>query len=584
MFTKPFKVKSNNQLKGTERKKLCEYVLSKYPSLTEEAVQTLLPKKESITVMRIVTHNGQLCKLYCVAKIPMFFQLEISLSMFFPTIYTLWYHPHLLYAFTMHIQVLPKLVEGADLMLPGLVVKEPITFYSYGKLQKGTPVSVNTEENKAPVAIGITALSSEDMYLSAGHGKCIQIYHVMGDNLCQLGKSPPRPDLGLPNVCQEDRLDENEKDNEKLEITKSDSDDAPSEPLSNLIDELQIDDDDSAIKVDFISEDITNKTEEHAEKDFISEFLNLTKEMDELLEYCFLKACKTTLKVTDLPILTSTFFKNHLLTACPSDKNIDIKKSRYKKLSVFLAHMKAKGLINTSVTKGVESILSVEFKHPLVKELIVNETPAPPEPVVSNTVGVSDCYKVTTDVTPILSLYGYEKGDTIERRQIRECFMKYIKKENLQDGKILKLNPQLAGILRTKEHQETLSVEDGINKFVGRMTHMHQVTLAGTTILHKGKLEPIDMRVTMRSGGKKVTLVNNLEAFGINSKDFSKECQNIGASATIIDDPGKKTPSVLVQGNQILYVYKLLTEKYGIKKTYIRGLEFAPKKNANKKK
>lgn len=514
----------------------------------------------------------------------MFFQLEISLSMFFPTIYTLWYHPHLLYAFTMHIQVLPKLVEGADLMLPGLVVKEPITFYSYGKLEKGTPVSVNTEENKAPVAIGITALSSEDMYLSAGHGKCIQIYHVMGDNLCQLGKSPPRPDLGLPNVCQEDRLDENEKDNEKLEITKSDSDDATSEPLSNLIDELQIDDDDSAIKVDFISEDITNKTEEHAEKDFISEFLNLTKEMDELLEYCFLKACKTTLKVTDLPILTSTFFKNHLLTACPSDKNIDIKKSRYKKLSVFLAHMKAKGLINTSVTKGVESILSVEFKHPLVKELIVNETPAPPEPVVSNTVGVSDCYKVTTDVTPILSLYGYEKGDTIERRQIRECFMKYIKKENLQDGKILKLNPQLAGILRTKEHQETLSVEDGINKFVGRMTHMHQVTLAGTTILHKGKLEPIDMRVTMRSGGKKVTLVNNLEAFGINSKDFSKECQNIGASATIIDDPGKKTPSVLVQGNQILYVYKLLTEKYGIKKTYIRGLEFAPKKNANKKK
>ncbi|KAI4493922.1 hypothetical protein M0804_002098 [Polistes exclamans] len=584
MFTKPFKVKSNNQLKGTERKKLCEYVLNKYPSLTEEAVQTLLPKKESITVMRIVTHNGQLCKLYCVAKIPMFFQLEISLSMFFPTIYTLWYHPHLLYAFTMHIQVLPKLVEGADLMLPGIVVKEPITFYSYGKLEKGTPVSVNTEENKAPVAIGITALSSEDMYLSAGHGKCIQIYHVMGDTLCQLGKSPPRPDLGLPNVCKEDQLDENEKDNEKLEITKSDSDDATSEPLSNLIDELQIDDDDSAIKEDFISEDITNKPEEQAEKDLISEFLNLTKEMDELLEYCFLKACKTTLKVTDLPILTSTFFKNHLLTACPSDKNIDIKKSRYKKLSVFLANMKAKGLINTSVTKGVESILSVEFKHPLVKELIVTETPAPPEPVVSNTVGVSDCYKVTTDVTPILSLYGYEKGDTIERRQIRECFIKYIKKENLQDGKILKLNPQLAGILRTKEHQETLSVEDGINKFVGRMTHMHQVTLAGTTILHKGKLEPIDMRVTMRSGGKKVTLVNNLEAFGINSKDFSKECQNIGASATIIDDPGKKTPSVLVQGNQILYVYKLLTEKYGIKKTYIRGLEFAPKKNANKKK
>lgn len=56
--------------------------------------------------------------------------------------------------------------------------------------------------------------------------------------------------------------------------------------------------------------------------------------------------------------------------------------------------------------------------------------------------------------------------------------------------------------------------------------------------------------------------MNNLETFGINPKEFSKECQSIGASATITDDPGKKTPSVLVQGNQILYVYKLLTGEW----------------------
>ena len=58
-----------------------------------------------------------------------------------------------------------------------------------------------------------------------------------------------------------------------------------------------------------------------------------------------------------------------------------------------------------------------------------------------------------------------------------------------------------------------------------------------------------------------VTLVNNLEMFGIRMEEFSKECQGIGASATITDVPGKKTPSVLVQGNQVLYVYKLLTGK-----------------------
>lgn len=56
-----------------------------------------------------------------------------------------------------------------------------------------------------------------------------------------------------------------------------------------------------------------------------------------------------------------------------------------------------------------------------------------------------------------------------------------------------------------------------------------------------------------------MTLVNNLEMFGIKLDKFREECQEIGASASITDVPGKKTPSVLVQGNQVLYVYKLLT-------------------------
>lgn len=53
---------------------------------------------------------------------------------------------------------------------------------------------------QAAIAVGITALSSEDMYLAAGHGKCVEVFHVIGDMLCQLGKPPVRPDLGSPNV------------------------------------------------------------------------------------------------------------------------------------------------------------------------------------------------------------------------------------------------------------------------------------------------------------------------------------------------------------------------------------------------
>ncbi|KOC68198.1 Eukaryotic translation initiation factor 2D [Habropoda laboriosa] len=584
MFIKPFKVKSNNQLKGTERKKLCEEILAAYPTLTDEETQLLIPKKEAISIMKIVTHNGLSGKVYCVAKTPMFFQIESLRLALLPTIYTLWHHPNLLRSFTTHTPVVSKLSSGADLMLPGVNIKEPVTLYSFGKLQKGTPVCVNTEENKAPVAVGLTALSSEDMYMSGGYGKCVEILHVINDTFCQLGKPPLRPNLGPPNADTDKKI---EHVNEITEQVNDNNDESVVEAMNDLeVDNDRVSESESPCE-ETVEE---NKVGESGEaEDIITEepevVVDPVKEMDNLLEYCFFKACKKSIKVTDLPILTSNFFKNHLLAACPPDRNVDIKKSRYKKLSVFLAEMKAKGVINTSVTKGVESILSIKFDHPLLKQLVILEEPTPiQKPVVSNAAVVSECYKVTADVVPVLSKFGYEKGDVMKRAEIRKCFTEYVKAENLQDGKILKLNPRLAGIMKTKVNQETLTMEDGINKFIGRMTHMHEVMLAGNKLLHTGKLEPIDMRVTVRSGGKKVTLVNNLETFGINSKEFSKECQSIGASATITDEPGKKTPSVLVQGNQILYVYKLLTEKYQIKKTYIRGLEFAPKKPPSHKK
>lgn len=58
--------------------------------------------------------------------------------------------------------------------------------------------------------------------------------------------------------------------------------------------------------------------------------------MDELLDYCFLKALKTTAKKIDLPVLTSNFYRLHIVPACPADKSLDVKKSSFKKLSKFL--------------------------------------------------------------------------------------------------------------------------------------------------------------------------------------------------------------------------------------------------------
>lgn len=112
-------------------------------------MQNLLKKKDAISVMKVVTHNGNVVKVYCTAKIPMFLHFDLpNLQGYFPTIYTLWQYPDLMYNFTTRSVVISKLSSGADLMIPGLVLDGPATLYSFGKMKKGSPVSVNTDDNK----------------------------------------------------------------------------------------------------------------------------------------------------------------------------------------------------------------------------------------------------------------------------------------------------------------------------------------------------------------------------------------------------------------------------------------------------
>lgn len=107
--------------------------------------------------------------------------------------------------------------------------------------------------------------------------------------------------------------------------------------------------------------------------------------------------------------------------------------------------------------------------------------------------------------------------------------------------------------------KELTAWADVINAIAGQMTPYHGST---TEKVERGKLRPIQMCVQTRSGNKKVTLVDNLELFNINVQEFAKQCQQgVGASATVQIPTGKKLSQLLVQGNQILFIHKLLTGK-----------------------
>ena len=95
---------------------------------------------------------------------------------------------------------------------------------------------------------------------------------------------------------------------------------------------------------DEVEEDSEEESENESEIDAQETDSRSPEEiMDELIENAFLQALKTTAnaKKLELPVLTSNFYRLHMLPACPSEIGgpIDIKKSSYKKLGKFLSKM-----------------------------------------------------------------------------------------------------------------------------------------------------------------------------------------------------------------------------------------------------
>ena len=68
-------------------------------------------------------------------------------------------------------------------MLPGLIIpnnnnNETINLYTFKHINKNELYSLCLNGNDAPIAIGITWLSGEDMYMSGMRDKCLNILHL----------------------------------------------------------------------------------------------------------------------------------------------------------------------------------------------------------------------------------------------------------------------------------------------------------------------------------------------------------------------------------------------------------------------
>lgn len=336
------------------RKKLKAELQKCYPTLTDEDLALAIPNKEDMSIMKIETHGGEIVNAHVVGKKPLVFHIRDKL---YPTIYLLWILPDKLVPyFTTWNEIVPKFSNGADLMLPGIIVKEEMGLRAYGKLKKGDTVAVNTSKNSAAVAVGLTALSSEDMYMAGRRGKGIEILHCIGDYLWQAGTKESPPDLGQPGCLSDSSLDEKETLPENTTAEEPTEIPQIQEPVFVVTEPTP---EASAGCDSLVEVPVDQRTPQEI--------------MDELLNYCFFKALKTTAKKIELPVLNSNFYRLHIVPACPSDKTLDVKKTSFKKLSKFLETIKKDGVIEVKeLTKGVESIISIKYDHERVRTFRVD--------------------------------------------------------------------------------------------------------------------------------------------------------------------------------------------------------------------
>uniref|UniRef100_A0A8C7IZA0 Eukaryotic translation initiation factor 2D n=1 Tax=Oncorhynchus kisutch TaxID=8019 RepID=A0A8C7IZA0_ONCKI len=560
MFSKSFRVKSNTVIKGSDRRKLKADIATAFPSLSVEDLSELVPNKEELNVVKIYAHKGDAVTLYVLHKTPVLFELEKCL---YPT----------------------------DLMLPGVVV--PLS--GIPEVKKGDCCAVKVVSNRAPMAVGTATMSSAEMRSLGMKGRGVSVLHTYMDSLWAFGdkSGPPSiPDVDTEGVEATYEEEEEEDDDEATEGGEE-------EPCPNRVPDAP------CPGIQELSLADREEGEHGKEEGEDPEDLRSPQEqMDALLLQCFLQALKSKVKKSELPLLTSSFLRIHMFSCCPSGKQLDIKKSSYKKLSKFLQCMQQQhSLVRVKeLSKGVESIVEVDWKNPELRSFRTPKDPGIEEASVE--VGraegekpyhppeITTLYSVSSRLEPLFQDAKKRKGTVLQPAEVRAIITDYVKRNELVDENnknYVIINPILCDCLLEKsEYQEVeaLKWDDLFSRTLYKMQHCHQLVFPGQPpIVKKGHIEPIDISVASRGSNKKVTMIKNLEVYGLDPMAVSVALQHrVQASSALNPVPGSKDRVLVqIQGNQVQQVCKLLLDKYQIPCKYIQGLDNKVQKPGRKK-
>jgi len=590
MYKKQFSVQTQNLLSKKDLKGLKTQLVEQFPGLEEKDVDHLLPEGQ-VKVLKLDNR----CLLYAEGdKAPVFFDAE-GRGDVYPTMMALWQYPYMMPELTIHPPVSKFVLNGADLMLPGVLVPAN-GVAGFGAVSKGQKRCIKIEGNPYPIAIGKMLVNQTQMEKLKGKG--LEVLHVYKDALWAYagkavpnagfvekddevtpcseqtwvpGAAPPPAEAGQPAAASEP-------------APGGDADDAPSVATPTAAPGSPVAaPQDSPKGAAGPSEAVGRAPADWSQ--------------DDLLDFTFMQAFK--LSLTDdksLPVEASELYEKHMKPARPDGTTLDVKKSAHKQIGKFLNAMRKAKAIDVTEKKGVISVSKVDRGHKLFKQL---EEKFAGDAAVTNAAGaaeaatpaaagvpppvVSVVWKPTHYLEGLFKAAGKKKDELFSWDSALEVLRGWIEKEGLRkaDGRV-KLNEELITMLyraagaqkKDQTWPEEVDFSDIEEKLQDRMQEHTIIEVAGVgSTTRKGPPSAWKIEVSLsRKGAHNVTRICNLEAYGLDVQALSEELKKkMSCTVHVEDMPGKNTKDKMMQlqGHVQQELGDFLLERYGITKSFL---------------
>ena len=545
-----------SKIGGGDVKRLRAEIAATLSDADADSLDALAPKNATYECVKMSNR----VIVYLIDGRPMFFDASGGRWEMFPTVYALWAlrGKSGLTRLRTHSLVSPKVLGGANLMLPGVVLEGDETW------EANELVEIGIVDNDDAFAIGVAACSSEEAKSGGMKGIGVELAHTYGDIVWAMGdKSVPSKSFSVRRIYPT-------------------GEEAPVET--------------SLVSEETRGRDAVESTMKNLSLDETEETFDVSTQakMDAMLERCFALGAN---KVTDaeLPIRCEAFYANFVLPSRPSGVTLDLKNSSFKKQTKLFNVMEKKvGLIKTKLVHKIENIVSIDRGHALLAKYAAasdeakdsgESKPAVDVTLSAASIDISKRYRASTMYRPIFGEQAKQNKDRLyTKAEAFAALSEYVKKNNLGDGgkdSEVQLDTLLGKELFAKKEEwygtdSFYPFADLYERLIGKL-QPHTIvrsTCDGETkeYVKKGGIKPIAIKAEDRGRRKYITRISGLETYCISPDDFAAIAKKeFSASVSIDDLPGKQEhgKELAIQGHVVIQLADLLRTKMGVPAKFI---------------